>query len=444
MRYISICTGGGGLDRGLELVQREAKCVCAVEIEAFAVATLVAQMQNGILAPAPVWTDARTFDGKPWRGAVDCIVAGFPCQDISSAGKRAGIHGKRSELWFSVARIIREVRPRYVFLENVDDLIVRGVDAVLEGLAEMGFAGAWGVFSAAEVGATQLRERWFYLGVGQADAEKFRRREGWAESTRLVGRFDADLGSNALADTASERPGETRRLRARQPLRPGRSGEVVDDSNSGRRNGTGDSIRSGRHRPERPIADVGNAECGGCRQAADSVSRSESESGFAGEDRDGVDLVDAIRPRLEGHDAGQCGCARRGSVTGPTGAPVLADANAAGCGEQRGVVIPDNGQTTCGHDADGRSRPSAILDTFPPGRSDYDGWQRVVECAPELTPALTESALRGVADGMALAHRIDLLRLLGNGVVPQQAAYAYRVLRERLMKEGLWPMDVDP
>jgi site-specific DNA-cytosine methylase len=169
-RVLSVCTGGAGLDRGLRRAEPSARTVCYVEVEAFACAVLAAQMDAGALDPAPIWTDARTFDGRAWRGAVDCVVAGFPCQDISSAGKRAGIHGERSGLWFEVARIVRDVGARYVFLENVDALLVRGVDTVLGTLAEMGFAAQWGIFSAAETGAPHLRERWFCLAVAESES----------------------------------------------------------------------------------------------------------------------------------------------------------------------------------------------------------------------------------------------------------------------------------
>lgn len=84
---LSICTGGGGLDLGIELAVPSARSVCMVEREAFAVAHLVAAMQQGLLAPAPVWSDARTFDGRRWRGCVDGLIGGIPCQPHSLAGR---------------------------------------------------------------------------------------------------------------------------------------------------------------------------------------------------------------------------------------------------------------------------------------------------------------------------------------------------------------------
>lgn len=162
--YASFFAGVGGLDLGLELAVPSARPVVLVEGEAAAAAVLAARMEDGALAPAPVWSDVRTFDGRPYRGLVDCVIGGFPCQDISNAGKRAGIlDGERSGLFFEMARCIREMGPRYVFLENVSAITVRGLNAVLGTLAELRFDAEWDVFSAAEVGASHLRKRWFCL-----------------------------------------------------------------------------------------------------------------------------------------------------------------------------------------------------------------------------------------------------------------------------------------
>jgi DNA (cytosine-5)-methyltransferase 1 len=108
------------------------------------------RQDDGTLQPFPVWDDVSTFDGKPWAGLVDVISGGFPCQDISIAGKGAGITGERSGLWREFARIICEVRPRYVLVENSPALVARGLGTVLGDLAQMGFDARWGVFGADE------------------------------------------------------------------------------------------------------------------------------------------------------------------------------------------------------------------------------------------------------------------------------------------------------
>ena len=148
LRELALFAGaGGGILGGVLLGWRT---VCAVEIDTYAASVLVARQNDGHLSPFPVWDDVRTFDGRPWRGIVDVISGGFPCQDISTAGKGAGIDGERSGLWREFARIVGEVRPRFVFVENSPALVGRGLGRVLGDLAAMGFDAEWGVISASD------------------------------------------------------------------------------------------------------------------------------------------------------------------------------------------------------------------------------------------------------------------------------------------------------
>jgi len=147
---------GGGILGGHLLGWRT---VCAVEWEPYPASVLCARQNDKILPPFPIWDDVQTFDGNPWRGIVDVVSGGFPCQDISAAGKGAGITGSRSSMWKHMARIIGEVRPQYVYVENSPMLVTRGLDVVLADLAALGFDARWGVVSAADVGANHKRER---------------------------------------------------------------------------------------------------------------------------------------------------------------------------------------------------------------------------------------------------------------------------------------------
>src|SRR5690606_8502466 len=105
-----------------------------------AVQRLAARMEEGSRAPAPVWSDARALPVALFRGRADMVVGGFPCQDISLAGRGAGlIDGRRSSLFFALARAVRDVGARFVFLENVAAITLRGLDAVLGTLADLGF-----------------------------------------------------------------------------------------------------------------------------------------------------------------------------------------------------------------------------------------------------------------------------------------------------------------
>jgi DNA (cytosine-5)-methyltransferase 1 len=152
---------GGGILGGHLLGWRT---VCAVEWEQYPASVLCARQNDKVLSPFPIWDDVQTFDGKPWRGIVDVVSGGFPCQDISAAGKGAGIDGERSGMWGEMARIIHEVRPRFVFVENSPMLTSRGLGRVLGDLASMGFNARWGVLGAADVGANHQRDRIWIVG----------------------------------------------------------------------------------------------------------------------------------------------------------------------------------------------------------------------------------------------------------------------------------------
>jgi len=143
---LALFTGtGGGILGGKLLGWRT---VCAVEIEPYAAEVLMARQNDGSLEPFPIWDDIKTFEGTPWRGIVDVVSGGFPCQDISSAGKGAGIEGEQSGLWMEMARIVGEVRPEYAFVENSPRLTARGLGRVLGDLSQMGFDAEWGVVGA--------------------------------------------------------------------------------------------------------------------------------------------------------------------------------------------------------------------------------------------------------------------------------------------------------
>ncbi len=152
--------GGGILGGGGLLGWRT---VCAVEWEPYPACVLAARQNDGILPPFPIWDDVQTFDGKPWRGIVDVVSGGFPCQDISSAGRGAGIEGSRSGMWKHMARIIGEIRPRFAFVENSPMLVGRGAAMVIGDLTEMGYDCEWCIVSASDCGAPHKRDRFWLL-----------------------------------------------------------------------------------------------------------------------------------------------------------------------------------------------------------------------------------------------------------------------------------------
>ena len=147
---------GGGILGGILLGHRPA---CAVEISPFCRSVLLQRQREGILPWFPIWDDVTTFDGKPWRGIVQTLCGGFPCQDISAAGTGEGLDGARSGLWMEMARIIGEVEPDHILVENSPMLTSRGLGRVLGDLAEMGYDARWGVLGANAAGACHNRAR---------------------------------------------------------------------------------------------------------------------------------------------------------------------------------------------------------------------------------------------------------------------------------------------
>lgn len=161
IRELSLFTGaGGGL---LATHQLGWRCVCASEINPYARSVLLSRQRDGLLERFPIWDDVSTFNGNRWRGSVDIVTGGFPCQDISSAGKGVGIEGSRSGLWGQMARIIGEVEPAFVLAENSPMLRTRGLNRVLGDLASMGYNARWCVLGAGDVGAPHRRKRMWIL-----------------------------------------------------------------------------------------------------------------------------------------------------------------------------------------------------------------------------------------------------------------------------------------
>jgi DNA (cytosine-5)-methyltransferase 1 len=320
---ISLFSGYGGLDEGVRRAVPGLRTVAYVEREAFAVASLVAQMEAEALDQAPVFTDVTTFDGKGFADElfrvtgrrVRSVTGGFPCQDISLAGKGGGLDGERSGLWFRMRDIIRDVRPDVVFLENVAAITGRGLDAVLGSLADIGYDAEWLCLRASDVGAPHGRNRWFCLA---------RRQE--------------------LADAAGARRAGSEDARADR-------GDAPEDE--GR-----------RQEPERVGGGLGHPV----------------GAGLAGREPLRRDVGEELAPA-----------------------------------ERAGDALP----------------------LWPPRPRDGGGWASVLARWPHLAPA-TVGAVRRVVDGfeagdeLCLCPRGERLRLLGNGVVPAQAAYAFSLLCQAL------------
>lgn len=349
LNILSICTGGAGLDLGVELAIPSARTVCMVEREAFSVATLVSAMEQGLLHPAPVWSDARTFNGRAWRGAVDGLIGGIPCQPHSLAGRKQGSNDAR-DLWSTARRIIVQSGVWFVVIENVGGMLAAGSDEiagaqrVFRDLHKLGFEVEGGLFTAAEVGASHQRERIIILAVAHGSGH--------------------------------------RQLRSPQPdIRPVQSKQQASrrDHARGCDHSLGDT-------------DLSSPQVGDSDEAV--LSRRTEQPSGVGAAGGNADVVHAISR----------GRAGRSEIEERRSRQRVADERA------------------------GRST------LFPPGPNDIDGWRSALASSPELEPAF-----RRVADGLASRMdigRVDRLRMLGNGVVPLQAAYALRTLVTRLAARG--------
>ena len=163
--YGSLFSGIGGMDLGFD--RAGLKCAWQVEIDPYARRVLERHWPE-----VPKHDDIRTFTNIPY---VDIVCGGFPCQDISYAGNGAGLGGARSGLFYEAMRVVREVGPRIVVLENVAALLTRGLDQVLGTLASLGFDAEWDCLPASSFGASHYRNRIFVVATN-ANCEGFQRR----------------------------------------------------------------------------------------------------------------------------------------------------------------------------------------------------------------------------------------------------------------------------
>jgi len=153
MKVLDLFSGIGGLSLGLERAGFETVAFCEIDKKA----QLVLKKH---WPHVPIYDDVSAITGETFRDqTIDIICGGFPCQDISLAGKGAGLAGERSGLWFQFHRLIKEIRPRYAIIENVAALRSRGLDAVLRSLAEIGYDAEWHCIPASAVGAPHRRDR---------------------------------------------------------------------------------------------------------------------------------------------------------------------------------------------------------------------------------------------------------------------------------------------
>jgi DNA (cytosine-5)-methyltransferase 1 len=215
INHVSLCSGYGGIDLGLSRAMGGSlRTIAYSEIEAFACANLVSKMEAGLLDPAPIWSDLKTFPWQEFRGLVDIVSGGYPCQPFSAAGKRAGKDDPR-HLWPWIADGIRIARPRLCFFENVEGHISLGLSTVISDLEELGYRTTFGIFSASEVGAPHQRKRVFILAHRSSDGHDGRPIQDGVRGWRLSQLSQPHIGGRAQVRSKAERCGDV------WPSRPG-------------------------------------------------------------------------------------------------------------------------------------------------------------------------------------------------------------------------------
>ena len=438
---ISFCTGYGGLELGIRRAGVDVRTVCNVEIEAFVQANLVAKTEEGRMDNAPIWTDLKTFPAREFLGKISGLIGGYPCQPFSSAGKRQGEKDPR-HLWPYILKHVRAIRPVWCFWENVAGHTTMGLWRVLSDLEEEGYRCAWGIFSAEEVGAPHQRKRVFILAKlpnarspysGEVQLTEGRAEEDAKEqesncngnqrgvkhvvnptSKGLEGcaRESVQGRSEGLTSTDGEELGNT------PSLRPHRGSENCEGEQS---EVLGERLESD--------AELGNTQHDGSSTTQDGRSTcEEQEEGRMQELEGGCKQSQDELANPTSRQPRQSQARNGGQDTSGGSEEELADTNCDEQTEERGddgevlEVSQVEGQELSPTLLGGESTQGATQWPARPGEEQYE-WEE-----PRVTEA--QSFMGGESHGTQ--HRVDRLRLLGNGVVPQTAELAWKTLWKEL------------
>ncbi|MHB8272760.1 DNA cytosine methyltransferase [Bradyrhizobium sp.] len=163
MNELALFAGAGGGILGSKLLGW--RTICAVEVNSFCARRLMQRQNEGHLSPFPIWDDVCTFDGLQWRGYVDVVSGGFPCQRYSKAARG---RNNADDLWPEMRRVVADVAPRYVWAENV---AWEAIDAAADDLEKMGYKTAALPFAASDMGADHIRQRYWLLAYSDNKGE---------------------------------------------------------------------------------------------------------------------------------------------------------------------------------------------------------------------------------------------------------------------------------
>ena len=210
---LDLFSGIGGLTIAL---QDWVRPVAYCEIDRYAQHVLLSRMSEGELPIAPIWDDVQTLKKEHLPLPIDIIYGGFPCQDISVAGRGEGLEGERSGLFFEIVRLVREIRPAFIFLENVPAIRNRGLDTVAKEISNAGYDCRWTDLSASEVGAWHKRNRWWLLAHSRCNSERepqgsdvqFEKQTPNGQDSRPVRKNLSDSNGSGLQKARSEQQAE--------------------------------------------------------------------------------------------------------------------------------------------------------------------------------------------------------------------------------------------
>ena len=427
--HVSLCAGYGGIDLGLRRVLPTLRTIAYSEREGFCCANLVSKIEAGLMDVAPIWTDVKTFPWEQFRGCVDILSGGYPCQPFSSAGKRLGAEDPR-HLWPHISAGIAQMRPGACFFENVEGHISLGLSDVIEDLGRLGYRTTWCVASASECGAPHQRKRIFILAYDQRQRVE---ELGWqiagASQFDTAGNDGGDAGCGELADAnrGSAWHRQAHGLSGSEAGRKGLQQEWQADGDRPQPTGgdccqTAWPSRPGEQQyewePPRVVGAIPNAQNVRLEEQSECGQQSqEGESGTLHVSR--VCSLQAQEGRPLEHASHWSNGEqpteqqRRDSVGGSSEAGAMGNATSEGPQERSSRSNHSSIQATeCGGGSEGDRQAESPL-----GR-DADG----------LTHRLDHAVLHVSTD-----NRTDELRLLGNGVVPATAERAFRVLVGELM-----------
>ena len=223
MNGVDLFSGIGGISLGLrDYVRPIAYC----EIDPYCQGVLLSRMVSGLLPEAPIWDDIKTLRIRSYDDSIDILYGGFPCQDISVAGHGKGLAGERSGLFFEIVRLAKEIKPRFIFLENVPAITSRGGLEVVREITEMGYDCRWCVISAASVGALHRRERWFLLAHASSKGlEGFGERTVSTAKKKPLSSGVCEDVRNTLREPSEQTNSETKSKQAERRAWGGHSGQ---------------------------------------------------------------------------------------------------------------------------------------------------------------------------------------------------------------------------